>query len=142
MLRQQLQWCAALVMPALIIPGCGSGVVVMPDGDVVDGNRDGTLFSSLGKTSGEPNDSFTNAVVAVFEDDGVMRLQGTIVQNGDLDVFMLGGLDAGDRVIVDTDTTGSVLDVSIALFDAEMRLVVNNDDRTLSNLDAYVDWIA
>ena len=128
-----------------VIDGNGGSTVIGGNGGttVIDGNRDTTLTSSLGKTSGEPNDTFPSAVVAVFDGAGVARLQGTIPREGDLDVFLLGSLAAGDRVIVDADTTGvgSALDVSVAIFDALERLVVNNDDRAHNDLDSRVDWI-
>lgn len=106
-------------------------------GNNVDGNVDSSLTSPLGKTFGEPNDAFTEAVAAVFV-DGTARLQGTVAQRGDLDVFVLGALDRGDQLIVDTDTTaiGSVLDISVALFDGAGRLVSNNDDRSSSDFDS------
>jgi hypothetical protein len=133
----------------LLAAGCGfspgpAGDTVTPMQDLVDGNRDPSLTSMSGKTSGEPNDSFLQAIVAVFDDDGVARLQGTISSHGDLDVFRLGPLAPGDNVIVDADTTGSVLDVSVAIFDTAQRLVYNNDDRgtmTERFLDSYIEWI-
>lgn len=115
-----------------------------PTGDVVDGNRDPAATSVLGKISGEPNDSFSQAIVAVFDDEGVAQLQGTVAEVGDLDVFLLGPLSAGFRVMVDADTTGSALDVSIGVFDDRQRLVYNNDDRGGSDarfLDSYIEWI-
>lgn len=130
------------------VAGCtGAGGVVLPpdsDGEVVDGNRDSSVTSPVGKTFGEPNNEFSEPVVAVFEGDGVARLQGTVETVGDLDVFLLGALSPGDRITVDAYTTNSALDVTIALFDAEGRLVVNNDDRKVGSggsLDAFVDFI-
>jgi hypothetical protein len=125
--------------------GCPT-VVVPPDsgGEVVDGNRDTSVTSTLGKTSGEPNGDFTEPVVAVFDSAGVARLQGVVEVGGDLDVFLLGALSPGDRITVDAYTTNSALDVTIALFDAEGRLVVNNDDRedeSGGSLDAFVEFI-
>ncbi len=113
-------------------------------GDLVDGNRDGELSSPFGKTFGEPNDMSPDAVVAVFDDNGVAGLQGTVSQRGDLDVFWLGSLSGGDRVIVDAFAFDYGLDISIALFDVAERLVYNNDDRGGSGdrfLDSYIDWI-
>ena len=135
--------CGLLVV--LGVAGCPT-VVVPPDsgGEVVDGNRDTSVTSTVGKTSGEPNDEFSETVVAVFDGDGVARLQGTVEVVGDLDVFLLGALSPGDRITVDAYTTNSALDVTIALFDAEGRLVVNNDDReegSGGSLDAFVDFI-
>lgn len=108
--------------------GCPS-VPVPGGGAVIDGNRDATLTSPLGKTSGEPNGSFSTAIVAVFNREDVAELQGTVSSRGDLDVFRLGSLSRGDRVRVDTATVGSPLDISIALFDDQQRLVFANDDR-------------
>ncbi len=112
--------------------------------DLIDGNRDPTLTSSLGKTFGEPNGAFAQGIVAVYDGGGVARLQGSVSSVGDLDVFLLGALAPGDRVIVDADTTGSVLDVTVAMFDAFGRLVVNNDDRGGPGsraLDSFTDLV-
>ncbi len=108
----------------------------------MDGNRDSTVSSSLGKTSGEPDGEFTIPVVAVFDDGGLAELKGTVADPDDLDVFLLGSLDAGDRLIIDAFAApSSLLDVSIAVFDEKERLVSNNDDRTESNLDSRIDFI-
>ncbi len=82
-----------------------------------DGNRDTALSSPFGKTSGEPNGSFDDPIVAVFDISGVARLQGRVSVRGDLDVFFLGRLDGGDHIVVDVATAGSALDSSVALFD-------------------------
>ncbi len=145
---------AAIILGMLpAVGGCGSGasdVNGVNDGPVdnggsvvVDGNRDSSVTSALGKTSGEPNDAFSRPVVAVFDSTGVARLQGTIPYEGDLDVFLLGPLDRGDRIVVDTDTTevGSMLDISVAIFDSAERLVYGNDDRTYTDFDSYIDWV-
>lgn len=111
---------------------------------MIDGNRGSISTDVAGKTSTEPNNSFSQAIIAVFDDEGIARLQGTVAYTGDLDVFSIGPMSAGDRVTVDADTTGSALDVSVAIFDAEQRLVYNNDDRNDSTnryLDSYIEWI-
>ncbi|MHC5108537.1 MAG: matrixin family metalloprotease [Planctomycetota bacterium] len=122
--------------------GNGDGSGNGGSGSLEDGNQDESLTSNLGKTSGEPNGSFSTPVVAVFE-DGEAKLQGTVSQVGDMDVYLLGSLSAGDLVTVDTDTdaVSSVLDVSVAVYDAEFRLVYNNDDRTAADLDAFMQWV-
>ena len=137
---------AALLLCGVI--GCTDTVPFLVVEDVIDGNRDPSVTSTLGKTSGEPNGAFSQPVVAVFDGGGVARLQGTVDSFGsslDLDVFLIGRLNVGDRVIVDADTPRSQLDVSIALFDTEQRLVAENDDRSSFpdlDLDSYIDWIA
>lgn len=120
-------------------------------GDFTDGNRDGSVTSRLGKTSGEPNDSFGEAVVAVFDERGTAKLQGTVGERGDLDVYLLGSLVAGDRIVVNAVAADATLDVAIAVFDADHRLVANNDDLTPEDCstsapgpdycNAGLDWI-
>jgi len=135
------------------IAGC-PGVVMPPEqnGELVDGNRDTSVTSPLGKTSGEPNGAFGNPVVAVFDSTGTARLQGTVQTVGDLDVYLLGRMSPGDRIIVDAYANGSPLDVTIALFDDQGRLVYNNDDHDAlsscglvapptTECDAYIDFI-
>lgn len=105
-----------------------------------DGNVDEGVTSPLGKTSGEPNDRFDNPVVAVFSPARTAALKGMVARRGDLDVYLLGALEVGDHVVVDARAAnGSVVDVSIALFDAEERLVNTNDDRTPDDLDALIE---
>ncbi len=135
------------------IAGC-PGAVMPPDqnGDIVDGNRDTTATSPLGKTSGEPNGAFSNPVVAVFDSTDTARLHGTVETVGDLDVYLLGSMSPGDRIIVDAYANGSPLDVTIALFDDQGRLAYNNDDGDelsscglvappTTECDAYIDFI-
>ncbi|MEK7710438.1 MAG: hypothetical protein AAB341_00955 [Planctomycetota bacterium] len=135
----------AAALLTLVLAGCPAVVPVTTGGgtgDFVDGNRDESVTSPFGKTSGEPDDDFATPVVAVFDASGVAELKGTVATSDDLDVFLLGALEAGDRVIIDAFAAGAAsLDVSIAVFDEEERLVSNNDDRTDSNLDSRIDFI-
>lgn len=130
-------WMASGCVPATVPPGGDGGT----SSDAVDGNRDSTVTSPLGKTYGEPNDDFDHAVVAVFNGNGEAGLKGSVSHREDLDVYLLGSLSAGDRLIVDISTVGSALDASIAVFDSRQRLMVNNDDRTELNLDSLIDWV-
>jgi hypothetical protein len=127
-----------------VLGGCGA-IPVGPSGEVIDGNRDQVSTDVAGKVSGEPNGSFDQAIIAVF-DGGVAKLQGTVSAVGDLDVFALGPLASGSRFLLDARAGGAGigLDVSVAVFDAGYRLIYNNDDRddgTLRTLDSYIDWI-
>lgn len=131
-----------LVLAMLSITGCGVGLD--QGGEVTDGNRDASLTSLLGKTSGEPNGAFSEAIVAVLDADGAARLQGTVASKGDLDVFLLGSLSPGQKVIVDAKTRGSSLDVFTAIFDSAQRLVYSHDDREGAGdrfLDSYIEWV-
>ena len=137
--------CPVGLMLTCAVAGCGSGVgQAGPTGETVDGNRDGSLTSTLGATSGEPDNAFTEATAAILDGEYITRLQGTITNVGDMDVFLLGAFSAGDRLVVDVDATSSLLDASVAIFDAERKLVYNNDDRGGSGarvLDPYIDWV-
>ncbi len=107
------------------------------DEPLVDGNIDPSLTSPLGKTFGEPNGTFVSPVVAVFDAEGVARLQGTVDRRGDLDVFLLGALEVGDLIEIDASSDDSALDASVGVFDDQGRLVSTNDDRCddFHNLD-------
>ena len=124
----------------ICLAGCDPFGVDTTPANIVDGNRDP---SETVKSSGEPNDSFQQAIEAVVDGSGVALLQGTVSEKGDLDVFSLGALERGNQVVVQADTgsVGSRLDVSIALFDGDGRLVASNDDRIPSDLDSSMDLI-
>ena len=139
-----LSWIA-LIVP-LGLAGCPNVVSVTTPpgetGDFVDGNRNTSVTSPLGKTSGEPNDTFATPIVAIFNANGVAALKGTVASPDDLDVFVLGAMEAGDRLIIDAFAApSSPLDVSIAVFDEQERLVSDNDDRTDTNFDSRIDFI-
>lgn len=132
--------CPGFSPPSTGDGGFAGGCTTSPFAE--DGNCDPSLSSPLGKTAGEPNDTFAQSVVAVFDAAGVARLRGSVSRRGDMDVFRLGAIRAGDRITVDARTPGSALDVAVGIFDGEQRLVFNNDDRTNSNLDAYLEFVA
>jgi hypothetical protein len=117
--------------------GCGFDFTP-PDNNDVDGNCNG-----LGVT-GEPNDGFSKAIEALFATGNTACLQGTVAMIGDMDVFEIGPLVAGDVLKVDAETPTSDLDVAVAIFDGQYRLVYYNDDRGGTGskaLDAYIEWV-
>jgi len=128
-------WLAA----TLLIPLCGCPIFP----GVEDGNRDAPLFETTGKLRGEPNDTFQDAITVLYDDEGVGHLQGTIRVADDVDVYDLGPMEPGDRIVVDVDTDASELDAMIAIFDADERLFMDNDDEDLAAnlLDPYIDQI-
>jgi hypothetical protein len=88
----------------------------------------------------EPNDAFLAAATALFDPQNRAQLEGTVSQVGDLDVFTLGAREPGDRLVIDAKTPNSSLDVSIAVFDGDGRLVAENDDHVLgAQLDSFLD---
>lgn len=131
----------AAVLLTILIEGCGGSVTILPDTTGSGGNLDSSLTSTLGK---EPNDFFSQAIATVFDSQGAAELLGTVAVAGDLDIYSLGTLAPGDRVIIDAATAGSELDISIGVFDDQERLVYTNDDRggpADRFLDSYIDWV-
>jgi hypothetical protein len=129
-------------MGGFAIMGCPVGTIPgnpLPS-NFEDGNVDESVQSPLGKTSGEPNDEFAFPVVAVFNSAGIAQLKGTVESTGDLDVFLLGGFSGGERIIADAWAV-TTMDVSIAVFDGNGRLVAENDDVSQQNLDAHIDFV-
>lgn len=118
-----------LVIP-LLVAGCPG--VIQPGDD--------TPFADVTSEELEPNGSFAFAANAIFDSQDRAQLEGVVSQTGDIDVFSLGERAAGDRLVFDAKTPGSALDVSIAVFDAEGRLVGENDDLVLaSQLDSFLE---
>ena len=121
----------------LLVSATGCGFDPGPT-DEQDGN-----CNNLG-VKGEPNDSFPEAVEALFDSDDTACLKGTIAVSGDMDVFEIGPLARGERLKIDADTSNSYLDVALAIFDEQERLVFYNDDRggtSIRALDAHIEWV-
>lgn len=119
---------AALVVAAMTFPaGCVGTNVAAPgiasNTNIIDGNASNPV--------GEPNNTFAQAIAAVFS-GGVANLVGTIEKRDDVDVFDLGALSAGDRIVIDVNTPDSALDSAVALFDGDERLVIEQDDEDLA----------
>lgn len=103
-------------------------------------------LSTLGSDTvvGEPNDTFSQANSASIDSGGAATLVGEISAQGDMDVYDLGALSAGDQLIVDAATIGSNLDISLAVFDEQQKLVYSNDDRGgafARFLDSFIQFI-
>lgn len=95
------------------------------------------------RIQGEPNDGFSDALDVVFDSRGRARLAGTIIHSQDVDVYALGPLQPGDRLIIDVGTPGSLLDPMIAVFDDQGRIVFENDDRNyeLGQYDPFLNQV-
>ena len=76
----------------------------------------------------EPNNSFDQSLKATFDAGGSAMLEGDIASRDDLDVYSIGPLVAGDRLMVTTETPNRDLDISIAVFDSNFELFFDNDD--------------
>jgi hypothetical protein len=110
--------------------------------DVVDGNvgLDPSLFPSF-RVQGEPNNDFTEPLDVIYNQAGHAELQGSIENPDDIDVYSLGELSAGDRVIIDVGTPGNSMDAAVAVFDIESLLAFENDDRNyeLGQYDPFLN---
>jgi len=130
---------AASLLAVVLSAGAGC-VGELPD--VVDGNvgLDPKLFPNQ-RIREEPNDSFADPLEVIFDASGRGHLAGSISAPDDLDVYALGPLVAGDRLIVDVGTHNSGLDAAVAVFDAAGRLVFENDDRNydLRQYDPFIN---
>lgn len=110
--------------------------------DYIDGNAglDPAVFPDL-RIRGEYNDTFADALEVITDSNGGGHLRGTISRGGDVDVYALGALAVGDRIVVDMGTPDDKLDALIAIFDADGLLAFINDDRNpdLGQLDPFLN---
>ena len=120
--------------------GCPSGNTnkPSPDGNV---GIDPSQYPGV-KVEGEPNDTFAESVEVIFSSAGGAQLAGTLPTTSDVDVYSLGPMNAGDRIIVDVGTAGNGLDADVAIFDETGDLVMTNDDRNLelNQLDPFINF--
>ncbi len=82
--------------------------------------------------SSEPNDTFDAAMVVRYDEQDTAVLAGSIAL-GDIDVYDLGPLAAGDRVRVSVRVTFGGLVPTTAIFDADSRLFVTNPIATVGS---------
>ncbi len=72
----------------------------------------------------EPNDSFLSAVAGDTVGQDAIAFYGRIDLPGDIDVFQIGPLSEGDRVIVEFERVDFALSPVVALYDADEEVFV------------------
>lgn len=81
-------------------------------------------------TTPTPGDSFSSSLSLKLSSVGRAGYSGSIGSADDVDVFDIGPVEPGDRLVVTvTATGGSSLDPVAALFNADGELINYNDDR-------------
>ncbi len=120
------QWRASC--PAALVAMLGLGSLAgcpAPGGDVFDGD----------------NSTFSTATALSFTADGKSDFTARISEPTDLDLFQLGELSPGDRVVIDVRQTSGDLDPVAAIFDDQENIHAFNDDREsdASNLNPRLD---
>ncbi len=129
--RVPLDGWAGAAAAMLFLAGCGSQ----------PGRSSGGSTSAAGES--EPNDTFVQAHKPIFDNGATARLTGSIDHRDDLDVFDLGAAAVGQRIVVDVGGTDQGLDASVALFDENFKLVMDNDDEDLQAalLDPFFEHV-
>lgn len=89
------------------------------------------------------NSSLATASTLQYDTAGQSQFTSSIKSDDDIDIYDLGSLSAGDRVIADVQRTSGTLDAVAAVFDANQELVDFNDDRTpdSTNLNPLIDFV-
>lgn len=90
----------------------------------------------------DPGGSFDQAKGITYDSSDFATIPGMIAEQDDVDVYNLGALFAGDRLVINVDGAAT-LDATVACFDAQGRLFRENDDEDLAanKLDPFVDEI-
>ncbi len=129
---------------AVLVGVGGCDLMGWMGGSGTDGNvgLNPALFPEQ-RIQGEPNGTFADALDVVFDSQGRAHLAGTITHSDDVDVYSLGSLEPGDRLIIDVGTPGSLLDATIVVFDLEGRITFENDDRNyaLRQYDPFLNQV-
>ena len=99
--------------------------------DADDTTRGAGTIEPLAVSSGndvEPNDAFTSAVALANSGLADLSFEGRIEPSCDVDVFELGSLAPGDRVVVDMERRDELLRPAIVLFDQAGQVIAANRD--------------
>lgn len=92
----------------------------------------------------EPNDDAARAVLLTFDESNRTELSGNISGRNDVDVYDLGPVVRGDRIILRVRAASpSSLDALAALFDEDINLINYNDDEDYDagKYDSAIDHI-
>ncbi len=130
--------CLGLALSLIFLGGgCDGGWTAVEDGNV---GINPNLYPNM-KIQGEPNDTFAEPVEVILDSKGMGQLRGRISYATDVDVYSLGPMTEGDRVLIDVSTPASDLDAAIAVFDEQGRIAFENDDRNLDlmQLDPFLN---
>ena len=145
-------WRPAVAVTAvlLLIPGCGidSGDPDLTQRSPASQADLARLLQEFGLAGGdwpkitedEINDLFDEATPADLS-EGEAAVAGEITYRDDIDVYDIGPVFRGDRIIVTSMVNGS-LDATAAVFDSQDCLLYANDDR-IWNIDTkpYVNMV-
>jgi len=123
-----------LLAPCAGLAGCGSQD--NPILGMLDGGE--PVVAGVVETS-EAGDQWASAQRIQLPANGGISVGGTIQSGEDVDVYDLGALKRGDRVIIETDQRDG-LDAAMGLFDSLGMLMIVNDDR-VSGLGQYEPYI-
>ena len=136
-LRLALPVCTGLAL--LCMPGCGSNAG-MPGWRGLD-LLDSSPVADEEYQEATDNDAFEAAEYLELTERRV-TIHGEITDAGDTDVFDLGPLNAGDRVLVELNAVGQ-LNGAVALFDAEGTCLLVNDHRNvyLGQAEPFIDVV-
>jgi hypothetical protein len=109
----------------------------------IDGADPNQPVQQSGVTSiNNPGGSIT-AATALDLADGDFSLTSRIRGGSDVDVYNIGSLDPGDRLIIDVRRQTGDLDPVAAVFDGASEMIAFNDDRVpdASDLNPYIDFV-
>ena len=76
----------------------------------------------------EPNGTFSTANRPIADSDDQIVARGAIDEAGDIDVFDIGAVNAGDVLRISVSSLDDSLDAALAVFDDQGLLVIDNDD--------------
>lgn len=101
------------------------------------------LFAPMLPGGVAPGKDFDSAALLPLDAQGKAVISGNIT-NGKVDVYSLGRLEPGDRVIVSVrPASGSNLDPIICIFNSQQEVFALNDDLDLSagKIESYIDEV-
>lgn len=126
-----------MIAVAMAAVGCGGP----GDGLTSDTNLSFLIGSAdrEGVLDGEGNDSFAAPSLLKIKPGTNRGAWGRIDSVGDIDIYDLGAVEAGDRLVVEVESPDR-LDPVVAIFDADENVISLNDDRDYfgGQIESYI----
>lgn len=138
---------AASALALTLLAGCGTNASATGSSPVSEADL-ARVLEQFGLASGdwtkvtenESNDLFGTATFVDLS-RGQAAIAGQITNTGDIDIYEIGPVYRGDRIILTSMVSGD-LDATAAIFDTEDCLIYANDDR-IWNVDSrpYINFV-
>lgn len=129
------------VLGPFLLAGCGNAITPLQTGDS-RASLSSVVLDEPPDVVDDTSGVFRNVAESVLLDEMPWHIQGVLTGPDDVDLYEIGPVNSGDRVVVTFSSTGS-LNGAIALFDASGASLLINDHQNvyLGKTQPFIDVV-